>query len=155
MATRSKGSVQDLMTQNPDCCTPQTSLREVAKMMVKDDCGSIPVVENQESRQLIGIVTDRDIVCRTIAQDKNPLEAFAEVAMSQPVVSIRPETSIKECLKLMEENMVRRLPVIDDMGRCIGMVSQGQLARRGELKDVAHMVKQVSQKTEESSRAAA
>src|SRR5438874_1702454 len=97
---RSKAKAQDVMTQDPACCTPQSSLREVAQMMVKHDCGSIPVVENNETMKLVGIITDRDIICRTLAQGKNALELTAGDAMSQPVVSAHPESSLEECCRL-------------------------------------------------------
>jgi CBS domain-containing protein len=67
-----KAKAESVMTKNPACCTPQTNLREVAQMMVAHDCGSISVVENKENKKLIGIITDRDIVCRSIAQNKDP-----------------------------------------------------------------------------------
>src|SRR4051812_11379221 len=102
-------NIKEVMTENPASCTPETPLREVAQLMVQNDCGSIPVVENNENLRLIGIVTDRDIVCRIVAQGNNPVDAPARDAQSQPVVSTRPDSSLNECIRLMEENQVRRI----------------------------------------------
>jgi CBS domain-containing protein len=146
---------ENVMTQDPACCTPETSLREVAQMMVAHDCGSIPVVENKENMRLVAMITDRDIVCRTLAQGKNPLEAKVSDAMSQPVVSAQPDSSLEECARLMEENQVRRIPIVDESGRIRGVVTQAHIARYAKAKDVAQVVKHVSQKTEEPSRVAA
>ena len=77
--------VNDVMTQEPACCTPETPLRDVAKMMVESDCGEIPVVDSQRTMRPVGVVTDRDIVVRCVAAGKNPLEAEAEDCMSSPV----------------------------------------------------------------------
>src|ERR1051326_6139338 len=108
-----KAKAKDVMTKDPACCTPQTNLREVGQMMVAMDCGAIPVVENKDTMKLIGLITDCDIVCRTVAQGKIPLELTAQDAMSQPIVSARPESSLEECCQLMEENQVRRIPIAD------------------------------------------
>lgn len=89
--------VKDLMTQDPACCTPDTNLQEVAQMMVEQDCGCIPVVESQETLKPVGVVTDRDITCRTVAQGRNPLEMTAGECMSGPVLTVTPETSLGYC----------------------------------------------------------
>ena len=77
--------VKDVMTANPACCTPNNALPEVARMMVDNDCGEIPVVENQEKKIPVGVITDRDIVCRAVANDKNPLELKVKDCMTKPI----------------------------------------------------------------------
>jgi CBS domain-containing protein len=148
-------NIQDIMTQNPASCTPETQLRHVAQLMVENDCGSIPVVENTENLRLLGIVTDRDIVCRVVAQGKNPVDAPAQDAMSQPVVSVRPDSSVNDCIRLMEENQIRRIPVVDENGRLVGLVTQAQIARSANAQQVGKAVKTVSRKSKEPSRVAA
>src|SRR5687767_14477748 len=96
-----------VMTKNPASCTPQTSLREVAQMMLAHDCGSIPVVENKETKKLVGIITDRDIVCRSIAQNRDPSILTVSDCMSKPVITASLEASLEDCCNLMEENQVR------------------------------------------------
>ena len=85
--------VKDMMTADPACCTAETSLPEVARMMVSQDCGEIPVVDNTSSKAPIGVVTDRDIVCRTVANGLNPLDLTAADCMSKPAVTVTPEPS--------------------------------------------------------------
>jgi CBS domain-containing protein len=80
--------VKEMMTANPVCCTSDTSLADVARLMVVKDCGEIPVVEDTVSRLPIGVVTDRDIVCRTIADDLNPLDLTAADCMTKPIVTV-------------------------------------------------------------------
>ena len=77
---------RDVMTVNPACCTPETPLDQVAKLMVQHDCGEIPVIDRAE--HVVGVVTDRDIVTRVVARDKNPMAYTAETCMSDPVVTV-------------------------------------------------------------------
>ena len=137
-------NVRELMTRNPACCTPATPLREVARMMVDCDCGEIPVVDSQESMRPIGVVTDRDITCRTIAEGRNPLEMTAGDCMSTPCVTIHEDASIPDCCHLLDEKRIRRVPVVDRNGRCCGMLSQADIARRID-EYAAEVVRQVSQ----------
>ena len=81
-------TVRDLMTADPSCCTMETSLEEVARMMVQCDCGEIPVIERQDLRKIVGVVTDRDIVCRAVAKGLNPLMLSAAAVMTSPAVTI-------------------------------------------------------------------
>jgi len=149
-----KAKAESVMTKDPACCTPLTSLREVSQMMVAHDCGSIPVVESKESKKLVGIITDRDIVCRSVAQNKNPLELTAGDCMSNPVVTGEPGTSLEDCCNLMEDNQVRRIPIVDENGSCCGVVTQAHIAHHAKVQDVAQVLKDVSQKTEGSSSVA-
>jgi CBS domain-containing protein len=136
--------VREIMTLNPTCCTPTTSLRDVARAMVKSDCGEIPVVASGDSGKLVGVVTDRDIVCRIVAEGKNPLEATVESCMSAPVVVVKETTQVEECARLMEENQIRRVPVVDGGGACCGIVSQADIATHGSRRVTAELVKDIS-----------
>jgi CBS domain-containing protein len=120
--------VQDIMTIDPACCMPDTNLKDVAKMMLECDCGEIPVVDNEFDLRPLGVVTDRDIVCRTVAQGINPLEVTAKECMTQPCIMITPESSIEDCCHKLEEYQIRRIPVVDDEGACCGMISQADIA---------------------------
>lgn len=137
--------VKDVMTPDPTCCTADTSLEEVAQMMVDCDCGSIPVVESEDSLRPVGTVTDRDIVIRTIAQGMNPLEMTAADIMSSPVITVTPDTSIEEASRLMGDNQVRRVIVVDENGQCCGMVAQADLALDASSRVTAEVVEKVSQ----------
>jgi CBS domain-containing protein len=139
--------VRELMTSNPACCTPGTPLEEVARMMMRCDCGEIPVVDNRESMRPMGVITDRDIVIRAVAEGRNPLEMRASDCMTQPCITVSEKASIMDCIHLLEEHQIRRIPVIDESGRCSGIVSQADVARRIDH-HAAEILKQVSQPME-------
>ena len=146
--------VKEVMTANPACCTPDTPLPEVARTMVDKDCGEIPVVENKESRIPVGVVTDRDIVCRTVAKDKNPLELTAADCMSTSIVTVTPDTSVEECCRIMEEKQIRRVPVVDANGACCGIVALADLAREAKSGVAGEVVKEVSEPSKSTSATA-
>jgi CBS domain-containing protein len=135
--------VMDIMSGHPTCCRTDTTLREVAEKMVECDCGEIPVCDDRG--RPIGVVTDRDIVCRLVAKGHDPLQAVAEDCMSEPVVTAAPDMDIGECARLMEQYQVRRLPVVDAEGSCVGIVTQADFARRGTRDAAAEVVACVSE----------
>jgi CBS domain-containing protein len=140
-------TVKELMSDEVACCTPDTSLRDVASLMVDHDCGAIPVIESATSRKLVGLITDRDIICRTLAQGKDPFHMAVGDCMSTPVVTVAPDSAVEECTRKMEQSQVRRLVVVDRSGDCIGMVAQADLARHAEACRTGDMVEKVSQET--------
>lgn len=144
-------TVKDVMTKDPACCTAETSLVDVARLMVENDCGSSPVVENEETMKLVGIITDRDITCRSVAWGKNPLELTVKECMTTPCISVTPETSLEECCQLMERHQLRRITVVDSGGACCGIVAQADIAKHASSQDTATVVRQVSQPDEEVS----
>ena len=146
--------VKDMMTSDPACCTSDTSLPEVARMMVDKDCGEIPVVENESSKIPVGVVTDRDIVCRTIANGLNPLDLTAADCMTRPIVTGTPDMSLEECCRIMEEKLIRRMPVVDDRGACVGMVAIADVALHTGKNVAGHIVKEVSEPTSSASAVA-
>lgn len=135
--------VTDIMSADPTCCRSDTTLREVAEKMVEFDCGEIPVCDDRGKP--IGVVTDRDIVCRLIAKGHDPMQAVAEDCMSEPVVTTSPDMDIEECARLMEQYQVRRLPVVDAQGVCVGIVAQADFARRGTRDAAAEVIARVSE----------
>jgi CBS domain-containing protein len=143
-------SARDVMTVNPALCKPETSLDQVAKLMVQHDCGEIPVVDSAE--QVVGVVTDRDIVCRVVAEGKNPAAYPAESCMTVRVVTVPQDAPIGDVMATMEKHQVRRVPVVDDRGGCIGIISQADLAWAGREKEVAELVREVSRDTGSVSR---
>jgi CBS domain-containing protein len=137
--------VKEIMTPNPFCCTADTSLEEVAKAMVEHDCGEIPIVRSSKDQALIGVVTDRDIVCRLVARGRNPVGEPAESCMSTPVIAVRETTPIEECARIMEDGQIRRVPVVNGGGMCCGIVSQADIAKNASRKITADLVKDISQ----------
>jgi CBS domain-containing protein len=98
-------------------------------MMVQYDCGEIPVLDVTD--RPVGVVTDRDIVCRVVAEGKNPMAYPAETCMSESVVTVRADAPIPEVVSTMEYRQVRRVPVVDENGCCIGIISQADIASFG------------------------
>ncbi|HVE12796.1 MAG TPA: CBS domain-containing protein [Elusimicrobiota bacterium] len=137
--------VKDIMTQDPIFCTPQTGLQAVAHMMCDADCGEIPIVESPTNPKPVGVITDRDITCRAVAEGKNPLQLKAQDCMSSPVITVTPETELEECCQLIEQRRIRRVLVVDEDGRCCGIVSQADIARRCPPNLASEVVKEVSQ----------
>jgi CBS domain-containing protein len=146
---------KNIMTTNPACCTAEHNVQQAAEMMVKHDCGEIPVIESDENMKPIGVITDRDITCRVVATGKSPKQTRVRDAMSSPAVMVAPETSLEECCRIMEENQIRRVPVVDESGTCCGIVSQADIAKVAPTKHTAEVVRQVSQPSEHASRVAA
>jgi CBS domain-containing protein len=136
--------IQDVMTKDPAVCLPGDSLETVARLMVQHDCGEIPVVNNQQDKMPVGVITDRDICCRSIAQGLNPLEMQVQDCMSSPAILAVVDMPLEECLNLMESNQIRRLPVVDKGDRCCGMVSQADIARSMNTTDVGELLKRLS-----------
>lgn len=121
--------VKDIMTPDAATATPETSLEEIAKLLVDHDCGAIPIVKSDASQTPVGMVTDRDIVTRVVAAGKDPRDLTAVDCMSSPCVTVTPGERLDACCTTMEENLVRRLVVVDKDGDCCGVVSQADIAR--------------------------
>ena len=136
--------VNEIMTENPACCTADTSLQEVAKMMASNDCGCIPVVEDTAHNKPIGMITDRDITIRTLGEGKNPMDLTAGDVMTKNVVTVTSDTSVEDCCNLMEDNQIRRIAVVDENGSCCGMVAQADIAINANDNKTAEMVQEVS-----------
>ena len=145
--------VKDVMTADPACSISETALQEVAQMMIDHDCGEIPVVESQKTKRPIGVITDRDIVCRTIAKGLNPLDLTVADCMTTPCVTVTPEMSVGQCAWLMEDKKIRRVPVIDADGSCCGIVALADIALSGKTGVTAEVVKEVSEPTPRASAA--
>ena len=137
--------VREIMTVDPACCTPDTRLQDVAQMMVDCDCGAIPVVSDTRSGRVVGIITDRDITCRTVAQGKNPFNLKAGDCMSTDVACVIPGADLKDLERIMEERQVRRVPVVDETGCCCGIVAQADIALNAPKSDTAEVVREISQ----------
>jgi CBS domain-containing protein len=145
-------TAKDVMTANPAFVTVETSLEDVAKLMVQHACGEIPVVDSLDSCKPIGVVTDRDIVCRMVARGKNPLAYTAEHCMSQPIVTVTLNTPLDEVVSTMETHQIRRVPVIDEQGYCAGMIAQADIAWADDEREVGKLVREVSRDRGNESR---
>ncbi|UXI69851.1 CBS domain-containing protein [Tahibacter amnicola] len=121
--------IRSIMTANPKVCTPQTPLRDVARMMLDCDCGEIPVVADLESKKPVGVVTDRDIVIRLVAHGQNPVLTAAGECMTAPAVTLSADATVEDCAHLMAEHQIRRIPIVDDKGCICGIVALADLER--------------------------
>lgn len=146
--------IKEVMTTDPACCGPDTPLREVARLMVQHDCGEIPIIENAQSRRPVGVITDRDIVIRSLAEGRNPLDLKAGDCMTKTIVTVTSDETVEACCDLMEKHQIRRIPVTDAEGRCCGIVSQADIARRVSQRAAGEVVHDVSKPGRASTRAA-
>lgn len=134
--------VRKIMTSDPACCSADTPVRRASQMMVDYDCGEIPVIG--ADGKLAGVITDRDIACRVVASGMDPQQTKVQEVMTSPVISVTPDTSIDECERLMEENQIRRVPVVNDDGTCCGIVAQADIALHVDEKETAAVVRDIS-----------
>lgn len=141
MTTRMSKLAKDIMTAAPQCCSRETTLNEVANLMVEADCGEIPVTDGS---RLVGVITDRDIVCRVVAKGKNPSAVTAGECMTEPVVTVTEDATLEEVLSVMESKQIRRVPVVDGTGSCCGIISQADVALTARESETGEMVREVS-----------
>jgi CBS domain-containing protein len=136
---------RDLMTTDIACATPDTPAREAAKLMLECDCGALPVVEDDRSRKLVGVVTDRDIAVRGVARGNTPETPVREL-MTREVVTCSPEDEVEHLERAMAQSQVRRVPIVEDGGRCVGIVAQADLALDGRaVSDLGQIVGRISE----------
>jgi CBS domain-containing protein len=140
-------NARDIMTDSPAVATAETTARDAARMMEDNDCGSLPVVESRDSMKLIGMVTDRDLALRVLGRGQDPNTPIRE-AMTKNVSSVKQNDDLDAIEHVMSGQQVRRVPVVDDQGRVVGIVAQADLARELESvgrKDFTRVVEKISQ----------
>ena len=131
-----------VMTANPACCGRETSLQEVARMMADNDCGMIPVVDQQGMP--VGTITDRDIAVRAVSNGGSMDSCGAGDYMSAPVRTVSQDSTLADCCAAMESAQLRRMPVVDSMGRVVGIVAQADIALNGSADKTAEVVQEIS-----------
>ncbi|HYG65625.1 MAG TPA: CBS domain-containing protein [Thermoanaerobaculia bacterium] len=140
-------SARDIMSSDPACVTPVATAQEAAGLMETHDVGSLPVVESESSKRLLGIVTDRDLALRVLGRGESGNTPVSEV-MSKDLHCARQEDDLDKVERLMAEHQVRRIPVLDEQDRLVGMIAQADLARERRAvgdKDFAKVVEQISE----------
>ncbi|MEZ0229179.1 MAG: CBS domain-containing protein [Planctomycetota bacterium] len=142
--------VKDVMTKDLAFCTPQDGCIAAAKLMKAEDVGSIPIVRDANSKKLVGILTDRDICIQVVAEERNALEVTCEAIMATSLVTVKPDDDLERCAELMQENQVRRIPVVDEKGALAGIVAQADVAQEAED---AEVVKETVEQVSKPSRA--
>jgi CBS domain-containing protein len=137
--------VRDVMTERPRVVTSDTPVTQVAELMESEDVGSIPVLDGE---QLTAIVTDRDIVIRALAKGKDPRGMPVREVFTTEIITVGPDQDLSEALQIMAANQVRRLPVVDEENRLVGVVSQADVAIEAKEKSVGEMVQEISRPPE-------
>ncbi len=135
---------KSVMTPLPECCTPDDSVIEVARVMEMRDVGIVPIVESQDTRKLVGVVTDRDLILRVVAQGRDPnVVVNVREVMTPEVVTCTPDDDLFQVEDLMKKHQVRRIVVVDESGAAVGIVSTADLARATDEAEVGDTMKAV------------
>jgi CBS domain-containing protein len=133
--------VHEVMTDSPRCVTPDTSISDAARLMETEDVGSLPILDGE---RLAGVVTDRDIVIRAVAKGKDPRGMPVREVASEKVVTVMAGDDLSDALQLMASHQVRRLPVVDENNRLVGVLAQADVAGAANEKSVGEMVEEIS-----------
>lgn len=134
-------SIREIMTPNPSTIEPSNSVVEAARIMKQEDAGVVPVTENG---RLTGMITDRDIAVRVVGERKDPQSTTVREVASTDLVTVDPQQDLDEALRLMTQHQVRRLPVVEEDGRLVGIVAQADVAREGDDAKTGQVVQEIS-----------
>ena len=138
----------EVMTKNPVCCLPSDTVSNVARLMKSKDFGSVPIIENEQTKKLVGIVTDRDLALKILADGRDPKSTKAEEVMARTVVTCRAEDDLQKALDAMSRNQLRRIPVVDKSNGIVGIIAQADVATRVDQPEkTAAVVREISQST--------
>ena len=118
---------QEIMSRNPTCVTADTPLVEAARLMKTENIGVVPVVESTGSKRLVGVLTDRDIAIRAVAEGRDGASTSVGHVMSSDVRTSAPDDSVEDVMELMGREQVRRIPIVDDRGNLVGIVAQADI----------------------------
>jgi CBS domain-containing protein len=134
-------NIRDIMTTNPRTIEPSTPIFEAARIMRDEDIGSLPITEGN---QLFGTITDRDITIRAIAEGRDPQGTTVQEIASRDLITVDPQQDLDEALRLMAKHQVRRLPVVEEDGKLVGIVAQADVAQVGDDARTGETVQQIS-----------
>lgn len=124
---------QDIMAKNPRCVTPRTTVQEAARLMKTEDIGALPVIGDESSGRLVGMITDRDITIRVVAEGRNLDATRVEDVMSKSSLAVaKTSDSVEDVMKVMGREQVRRIPIVDDDQKVVGVVSQADVVRKAD-----------------------
>ena len=122
--------IQDIMTKNPACVTPDASVREAAQVMLREEVGMVPVVAGSGDNRLVGLVTDRDIAIRCVAEGKDGTCNVNDIMSSDNLATCGPNDDVDSLMKAMRTEKVRRIPIVDERGGLVGIVAQADVVRK-------------------------
>lgn len=136
----------DIMTPNPIWCLPTDTVQRIAEVMKQNNIGSVPVIENEQTQKLIGIITDRDLALKIIADGRDAKSTKAEAVMTRKVVTCREDDDIQVAMNGMSEHQLRRILIVDHVNKLLGIISQADVATRvDQAEKTAAVVKEISQ----------
>ena len=136
--------VQDVMTKNPASVTPAATAREAAQLMQREDTGVIPVVEEQSAKRLVGIVTDRDIAIRIVAEGKDANTRVSDIMSANRLATCSPNDNVDDVMNAMAKEQVRRIPIVDERGSLLGIVAQADIVRKADDTKAERTVEDIS-----------
>jgi len=142
--------IREVMSPQPVCCLPTDSAQRVARIMCDHNIGSVPVVMDQDLRKLVGVLTDRDLCCSVVADGLDPKTTTIEKFMTLNPVTCREEEDVESCERLMQEQQIRRIPIVDAEGGVIGIVAQADVALKDISDRVSKTVAEISKPAEPS-----
>ena len=135
----------EVMTKNPVCCLPGDLVAEAAKLMKSGNIGSVPVIENKQTQKLVGIVTDRDLALKIVAEGRDARSTKVESVMTRKVVTCLAEDDMQKALDAMSKHQLRRIPIVDNDNKILGIIAQADVATRvNQPEKTAAMVKGIS-----------
>ena len=136
----------EIMTESPKMCVPEDRVTVAVKIMWNYDCGAVPVVKDLESKELVGMVTDRDIAMHVVGHaGVHPSQGKIADCMSSPVVCCQLEDPVETVIQVMSENQIRRIPIVDQNGCCVGVISQADLLSSvTDIEPVIAVLRQIS-----------
>jgi len=134
-------SVRDVMTQGPRSVRRDSPVVEAARIMRDEDVGAVPVVDGD---RIVGMLTDRDITLSVVAEGKDPQSTNAEEIASSELVTVDPQQDLDEALRLMARHQVRRLPVVEEDGKLVGILAQADVARHARDAQTGEVVEEIS-----------
>jgi CBS domain-containing protein len=136
----------EVMTKNPFCCLPSDFVAKAAGLMKSNNIGSIPVIENEQTKKLVGIVTDRDLALKIVANGLDAKSTKVEAVMTRKVETCRTDDDLQKALDAMSRHQLRRIPVVDNDNKILGIIAQADVATRVDQPEkTAEMVKEISQ----------
>ena len=130
----------ELMTKDPSCCLPTDTVFDAAQLMKSEDVGPIPIVNDKQTKKLAGIVTDRDLALKVVAEGLDPKQTKIEEVMTTGVQTCNPDDDVSNVLKLMEHHHVRRIPIVDEQDCLVGIIAQADIATRIDEAEKTHEV---------------
>jgi CBS domain-containing protein len=134
----------EVMTKKPVCCLPNDTVIKAAELMKSRNIGSVLVIENEQTQRLVGIVTDRDLALRLVAEGGDPKSTKAEAVMTRKVVTCGADDNLQKALDAMAEHQLRRIPIVDHDHKVVGIIAQADVATRlDQPEKTSQMVKEI------------